>query len=111
MANKPHGCGVTCDCCGVRCNEMQLFTMPSRRVGPNTSLVLFLHPYSGDSSWAASMFHLNHLVEQHDVIVLAPNGREVRTSALPYDALPSHPLSLTRASHSSTYVPNGFSGG
>lgn len=55
---------------------MQLFTMPSRRVGPNTSLVLFLHPYSGDSSWAASMFHLNHLVEQHDVVVLAPNGRE-----------------------------------
>jgi poly(3-hydroxybutyrate) depolymerase len=89
---------------------MQLFTMPSRSVGPNTSLVLFLHPYSGDSSWAASMFHLNHLVEQHDVIVLAPNGREVRSSPSS-DAPTSQPLSLHAEGRQHLNVPDGLAGG
>jgi hypothetical protein len=48
---------------------------PPRRDDPPLGLLMFLHGYTGDASWATSQFWLHQLVDELNLMVIAPNGR------------------------------------
>lgn len=54
-------------------------------------MVLFFHDYTGDGSWSNSQFHLQKLVDPHNLLIVAPNGRQVGAPSTP----PLSPLPLS----------------
>ena len=61
---------------------------------PARPLILYLHGFRGDNSHASSKYYLQQLVEKHNYLVIAPNGRYVSRFA------PDHNTPLLQPAHS-----------
>jgi hypothetical protein len=71
----PQGCSKSCNCCGPRCHWLSV-TKPDVEA-EGLGMVLFFHDYTGDGSWSNSQFHLQKLTDPHNLLIVAPNGRQV----------------------------------
>lgn len=74
----PQGCSLTCNCCGPRCHYLTATgpTDPPQGSGKK-GLFYFFHDYTGDGSWSNSQFHLYQIADPRNMLIVAPNGRQV----------------------------------
>jgi poly(3-hydroxybutyrate) depolymerase len=83
------GCSITCDCCGNQCHSVKFVSAAedlwadtdateSPRGEAPRKLLVFFHSYRGDSTHALSKYYLDQLVQEHNYLVVALEGRYVR---------------------------------
>jgi len=75
VRSLPQGCSKSCECCGAKCNQVHL-TVPANPRSQPMALILFLHDYARDDHQAWEQYHLQTLVDFHNVMIVAPNGRQ-----------------------------------
>jgi hypothetical protein len=87
--NLGMGCSVTCDCCGNQCHSVK-FVSGQQDLWWDTDaeefpkgetprkLLVFFHDYRGDSTRSTSKYYLDQLVQEHNYLLVAPEGRYVR---------------------------------